>query len=201
MHRCSLRLAVLVLSCQAVVGFGGNIAVLAQTPPITREEQQLTITAEAFCSQTKLRTANARIRWDIPVATLEATGVRNLATGTQTLEATVYKGGFEKGLLVSIPISQGTPKRPVAAQALQTRPTPRAFQFSLIEIEWPKASLEGGTEMSVVVEGLEPGVNYTWRIAIEAPSGRIVSPPVTIKAPVCPADMAPAPSVRKKRKP
>jgi hypothetical protein len=42
-----------------------------------------------------------------------------------------------------------------------------------------------------VVEGLEPGVNYTWRIAIETESGRIVSESTTIRAVVCPADMAP----------
>ena len=31
--------------------------------------------------------------------------------------------------------------------------------------------------MGVVVENLEPGVNYTWRIAIDTPAGRIVSRP------------------------
>jgi hypothetical protein len=55
--------------------------------------------------------------------------------------------------------------------------------------------------MGAVVEDLEPGVNYTWRIAIDTASGRIVSAPATLQAMVCPADMVPTPGAPKKRKP
>ena len=42
---------------------------------------------------------------------------------------------------------------------------------------------------SVEVEGLEPGMRYTWRLVIETADGREISETVTCEAPVCPADM------------
>jgi hypothetical protein len=203
MRSTSLRFTIFVLTCPAVAKYGGDTRALAQTAQqVPRVESSLTVTVDVFCSDTKLRTSNARIRWSMPRAALEASGLVNLAAAKQSLEATVYKDGFEKGLLVSLPISQATPDRPVAALVQEKQPKPRAFQFSLINIEHPKAVLAGeGGEMGAVVEGLEPGVNYTWRIAIETASGRIVSAPVTSQAMVCPADMVPTPSVPKKRKP
>jgi hypothetical protein len=196
MYRILLRITALVLFCHIA-----EFAAVAQTQ--AREEQRITITVDSFCSDTKLRTSNARVRWSIPGVALEATGVRDFGTAKQSLEVTVYKNGFDKGLLASVPIQQATPERPVAAQAQQKRPIPRAFQFSLIEVEQPKTSpaTQGDADMGAVVEGLEPGVNYTWRIAIETSSGKIVSAPVTSQATTCPADMAPAPSARKKRTP
>lgn len=154
-------------------------------------EDSIAVTAESFCSQTKLRTTNARIRWSIPRATAEARGVASLSTATQVLEATVYKNGFDKDLMVSLPIGQTALERPVAAQARgQARP-PRAFQISLIEVERPRANIaaEAAPEMSAVVEGLEPGVTYTWRVAITTGSGRVVSPTTSVQANVCPADI------------
>ena len=39
------------------------------------------------------------------------------------------------------------------------------------------------------VEGLEPGLNYIWRVVIETDDGSLVSETVTCQAPVCPADI------------
>ncbi len=204
MRWTSLQFIVFALTCLAVVKFGGDTRALAQTTQQTpRVEPRLTVTVDVFCSDTKLRTSNARIRWSMAKEGLQASGLASFSAAKQSLEATVYKNGFEKGLFVSVPISQVTPVHPVAAQAQEKRAKLRAFQFSLIEIEEPKTALaaEGGGEMSAVVEGLEPGVNYTWRIAIDAAAGRIVSAPEMSQAIVCTADMVPTSSVPKKRKP
>ena len=40
--------------------------------------------------------------------------------------------------------------------------------------------------MDAVVENLEPGVNYTWRMAVDAAAGRMVSPLVSLRAPGLP---------------
>jgi hypothetical protein len=201
--RCtSLRFAVFVLTFLSIVRFSSGPPVLAQTAEQSaRVEPRLTVTVEPLCSDTKLRTSNARIRWSIPKAGLEVSGLTSFVGANQTLEATVYKNGFEKGLLVSVPISRVTPDRPVAALLQEKTPKLRAFQFSLIAVEEPKAALtqEGGSEMAAVVEGLEPGVNYTWRIAINGPSGRTFSAPATSQARVCPADMVPSTSVPKRK--
>lgn len=199
------RLVVLsaLLVCLTAIGFGSGSLAMAQTPPPARTEPQLAVTVEVYCSETKLQTSSARIHWGMPKEALAASGMKSFAGAKQSLEATVYRNGFEKGLMVSIPISQASPEHPVAAQGLgqDKKSKVRAFQFSLVGIEQPKEALaaEGGGEMGVALEGLEPGVSYTWRIAIETGSGRIVSATATSQARVCPADMVPAGAAPEKK--
>ena len=138
-----------------------------------------------------------------PKATLDAIGVPDLVTAPKSLEFTVYKNGFEKGLMVSLPIRQASVNSPVLPLAQpQARQTQlRAFQIRLIELEPARTAVgaEAATEAGVVVENLEPGMNYTVRLALDTPGGRIVSAPITIQATVCPADMVePRPATRKK---
>lgn len=203
MRLISVRLAGFALTCLAALNFGGHARALAQAPQQGTPDPSLPLTVEMFCSETKLRTTNARIRWSVPGETLRAAGLASLPVTGQTLDVTVYKDGFEKGLLVSLPISQASPNRPVMPQAsAQVRPQLRAFQIRLIEVEQPKTvqAVNAGNQTGVVVENLEPGVNYTFRMAVAASSGRMVSPEVTKQARVCPADLEPTrPAPRRKR--
>jgi len=161
----------------------------------SQSESGLTLAAEVFCSDTKLRTGNVRVRWSLSPAALSTAGLASLAAATQSLDATVFAGGFEKGLYVTVPVPAATPSKPVApvAQAsVRARKTPlRAYQIQLIEVAPPRvgAAAEESGEMSAVIENLEPGVNYTWRLNIETASGKLVSAPITVQAPTCPADM------------
>jgi hypothetical protein len=199
MCRTSLRLMVPVLSC-LIVMTSSNCGLLAQSSQQTQlEAPKVVVNVEDFCSPTKLRTSNARIRWTTSGNTAASAKV-NLAAAKQSLEATVYHDGFEKGLLVSVPVTPATPDRPVAARTSAKAPKLRAYQFSLIQLEQPKAADEIGIEMAAVVEGLEPGVDYTWRIVVETDSGRLVSAPTTSEAVVCPADMASPSPVNKRKK-
>ncbi len=171
----------------------------AQTPP--QGNARLTVECEVFCSAERLRTGNARLRWNVAGPALE--GVASLAAVKQNLEVTVYSGGFAKGLAATLPIAAGaSPDKPIAALEAPNRPGLRAYQLRVIEVEQPRtleAVQGGGSTMGVVVEGLEPGMNYTWRLTIETPGGRVVSPEASCEAPVCPADMVPndAPPVRR----
>jgi hypothetical protein len=190
-------LSSLTLLVVAAVYIGIDAHARVQSPPqqTPRLETGLTVACEVFCSTTKLRTTNARIRWNISKVALDANRIATLASARQTLEATVYKNGFEKGLLVSFPIGAATPARAVAPQIAQpAQARLRAFQIQLISIE-PPAGQAGaaGDQMTAVIENLEPGVNYTWRVAIETAAGRIVSAPITCEAPVCPADIVRGP--------
>jgi hypothetical protein len=177
----------------AYVGIDARAAVQATaTPQTARVESGLTVTCEVFCSTTKLRTVNARIRWSLSKAALDASRVSSLSTAKQTLEATIYPDGFAKGLSVALPITQSTPTQAIAPQIAQpAQARLRAYQIRLIEIEPPRTEVSGAaaSQMSAVVENLEPGMNYTWRIAIDTPAGRIVSATTTCEAPVCPADL------------
>lgn len=186
--RAHVLLAV-VLSLYPAGAFAQSIRETARSESSTG----LTLVAEVFCSETRLRTANVRVRWSLSPAARSAIG---FAPPKQSLDTTVFKGGFDKGLFVTMPIPAATPPNPVAplAQAAtQTRQTPlRAYQIQLVEVQQPRAApgaaAESG-EIAAVIENLEPGVNYTWRLTIEAPSGKTASAPVTVTAPTCPADM------------
>jgi hypothetical protein len=202
--RTPLPFSVFALTCLAVA-FGSHTSALAQpNQQAPRLESRLAITVEMFCSPTKLRSTNARIRWSIPRAALDAIGVPDLVAAPKNLEVTVYKNGFDKGLMVSLPIRQASVNSPVLPLAQpQARQTQlRAFQIRLIELEpaRTRAGADAVQEMGVVVENLEPGMNYTVRLAFDTPSGRMVSAPVTTQATVCPADMVePRPAARRKQ--
>lgn len=180
------------------------IAQPAQTTP--RVEPGLTLDVEGFCSETRLRTANARFTWRASAPALGA-GTPSLAGATQRLETTVFKNGFARGQFVALPIGEASADRPVAAiaqtPAAQQAPLRRAYQIRLITVNAARAAAanDGASEMDAVVENLEPGVTYTWRLAVDAPAGRVVSPSVTLRAPVCPADLVeppPAPTPRRR---
>src|SRR4051794_26511986 len=83
-------------------------------PP--RVDARFSLTAEPFCSEVKVRTSSARLHWSAPAAALAANGLTTLAAARQTLEATIYKNGFEQGLLVAVPIGPATADRPVLPQ-------------------------------------------------------------------------------------
>ena len=201
MQRSSQRLAIGALGVLMIVGAtrGTKAEGRSQAQPSARLEDRIVVSVETFCSETKLRTTNARIRWSMPAGALEANHLTTLTAARQILEATVYKNGFDKGLVVALPIGQATPERPVLPQVQGRQPQRRAFQIRLIEVRQPGAQLAAGAaaEVIAVVENLEPGVNYTWRVRID---DRVVSPSITVQARVCPADMVGNPAVRRRQR-
>ena len=67
----------------------------------------ITVVAEVFCSQIKLRTPSVRLRWGVTAAARATNNLTSLAAVKQTVDTTVYAGGFEKGLYVSLPVPAG----------------------------------------------------------------------------------------------
>ena len=200
MIRTSQWLAVLGTACVAAC-FSSGVVAVSQPPADTSPAQLpaetsraaspsgLTLTCEMFCSQTKLRTGNARLRWTMAAADRAQNRVLSLSTAKQTLELSVYGPEFEKDLVATLPISSPT-ARGVPAIAQGKPPALRAYQVRLLEIERPAGrEVDAAGEMTVVIEDLEAGMNYSWRVVIEAPDGRLVSVPVTCQAPTCPADL------------
>lgn len=173
---------------------GSGVLTAAQAPAQTTDAR-LTVTCEVFCSDVKMRTSNARLRWTLadgaPQTAAPTTALRSLANTTQSLETTVFSGGFEKGLFVTLPVGPASADRPVqatrgpAAAQLQRR----AFDIQLIEVESPADARTAGAQSGAVVEGLEPNVNYTWRLGVDTPAGRVYSEPIMCRPRVCPADL------------
>jgi len=185
-----LRLAIPALGFLVLICFEPPRLGAQAAPQIERavDESGFTITCEVFCSETKLRTSNARIRWYSTKPGAQAT---SLASAKQTLQATVYAQGFEKNLYVNVPIGPGAPQQaPVAAapDVTQRQRPLRAFQFRVLQLEQPRTSAMDTPESGIVVEDIEPGMSYRWRIVAEGAAAS-TSPVVVCKAVVCPADM------------
>lgn len=206
-RRLAACAATALLAHGAAPSVAGTAGVAAQAA--ARVEPALTLEVEGFCSDTRLRTTNARLTWRVASGGAGA-GVSDLAQVPQRLETTVFKGGFERGQFVALPIGPAAADRPVlaiagapATQAQAQTPPRRAFQIRLISVTAPRPATAAtdSAERVAVVENLEPGVTYTWRIASDAPGGRVVSPPVTLRAPICPADMVEPPPPTPRRQP
>ncbi len=132
---------------------------------------------EVTCSHDKARTPVARLHWSGARAVLAA----------GELEATVFKDGFERGIYAAAP-----PLEERAAFALFDQRKERTYRAPGLELRITKISTEReartGREGTVVeVEGLEPGLNYFWRIRVA--EGEYSAVARTL-APVCPVDEA-----------
>lgn len=165
--------------------------VVTEAAPEAAAESGVALVCEVYCSETELRTALARLRWaQVPGQGPEAAS----PPLPQRLDATVFHDGFAKDLYVSLPLAPG--QEPAAAVPSATvsrrgQAELRAFQIRLAEGE-PLFSAQGTRpeedENAVVVENLEPGMSYTWRLVFAGAAGG-AAPTVTCQAPVCPADM------------
>ena len=114
---------------------------------------------------------------------------------------------------MALPIGDAAADRPIAAiapgvvgvaGAAQQTLTRRAFQIRLIQVNAARVSAAAAdsAEREAVVENLEPGLNYTWRMAVDAAAGRMVSPSISVRALVCPADLVePPPTQTPRRQP
>jgi hypothetical protein len=185
-----------ILCFIGLLAIAGGPSLVAQAPPEVHravDDSGITITCEVFCSQTKLRTANARIRWYPTKAGPEAA---SLAAAQPTLQTTIFPDGFEKNLYVTVATGPDAAERAPVAAAEAAKRQLRAFQFRVIQVERARTSEANTPESGVVVEGIEPGMNYAWRVVAEAGAAAMRSPVVMCQAPVCPADI-----VREPRQP
>lgn len=155
-----------------------------------------TLTCEVYCSETRLRTANARISWIGPGMFQGGPSPAASPTAEQ-LQTTVFKDGYDKDLYASFStLGDGQGLSPQAASVLP-EPQMRAYDLSILAVAQPTAGPgllaasadDPAARTSVEVEGLEPGMRYTWRIVFSTADGQETSETVTCEAPVCPADL------------
>ncbi len=155
-----------------------------------------TLTCEVYCSETRLRTANARISWIGP-GMFQGASAASASPVAEQLQTTVYKNGYDKDLYASFStLGSGQGLSAASASALP-EPEMRAYDLQILQVAEPTAapgelsasSEEPAARTSVEVEGLEPGMRYTWRIVFGSGGGQESSETVTCEAPVCPADI------------
>lgn len=131
-----------------------------------------------FCSTEKLRTSVAELTWRSTEARLS----------TSRIEVTIYKDGFKNGNYSALVSSKGERSfRP--SQAKQTHPLVPALS-KLVVLE-AKGLKERPGVVAVRIEGLEPGLNYFWRVVSTTNERLLAEGTAKCQAPTCPADMQP----------
>lgn len=178
--------------------------VVLSPPAVAQDAAGLPLRCETFCSQSTLRTVSARLTWVDPAlrpggATVPGTPAAGIAASPQ-LDVTVVKNGFNTNAYATFPAAE-TGARPAirpSAAAPAVPPKTRPYDLRIIGSIRPSVS---GTirpeafptaerrETSLVIENLEPGLRYTWRLRFPTAAGEQLSAPATCVAPVCPADM------------
>jgi hypothetical protein len=198
---CWAAAAALVAPIVAGPPAGGQETVSAAA--LMEMEPSMKLTCEVSCSETKLRTAVARLTWTGPGTLQGQTLVpgADAAVQGERIDASVYADGFASDHYASFPtVATDAEMAPQGLAAAQAETLP-AYNLSIVDVDRDSsadAELMGLTaatdagEMkvsTVVVEGLEPGLNYTWRLVVETADGFEVSDTVICQAPVCTADM------------
>ncbi len=154
---------------------------------------------EVYCSETKLRTINVRLTWTDPSLREGSRALVPDPSRKQEIQTSVVKGGFAKGHYASFPaIEPNSARAPETSEALRATTLP-AYNLRLMGVFKPditgvarEALVRGSPEKletSVIIEGVEPGLKYYWRLRFETEDGWRESETVACEVPTCPADM------------
>lgn len=166
-----------------------DTAARAAPPPPAESAPQpgppMELVCQVSCSPTKLRTGVVTLTW----AVRPGSGTR--AQQEQAVDMSVFPDGFATGAYARLfPLQRGGPFTPGSTRGPSPMETaPRAFQVQAAEAR----AVPESNRMEVRVEGVEPGLNYFFRVASPTRGEGESSEPVSCTAPVCPADMKPMP--------
>jgi hypothetical protein len=201
----ALGAALAIASCAAAQNPAPPAAPEVSEAQVENLPPSFQIRCETSCSQTEPGVVLAWLTW-IPVPE-DAPAAANAAPAAefldQRLDVTVFKDGFADGRYATFETAGATG---LAAGADAGGVTPRVFGPRVeaygLQITAPEQSEEdhplgiapanepSQEQQMLLVERLEPGIYYTWRLLIDTPQGWTVSRTVTCQAPVCPADKA-----------
>lgn len=159
----------------------------------TQSAQAGDLACETYCSPTS-RTPVAEVKWVVATQPSAAANLRTLAS-QQNIEAAVNEDGFERGRFVRLasvaPQARFGPASPAAAGT----PLPGLGSLTVNAVSSSQDApgalrlatpAEAGRENVVLqVEGLQPGMNYYWRVR---PPTQGEPQIVMCRAPICPSD-------------
>jgi hypothetical protein len=141
-----------------------------------KEPPKVGLQVDVTCSLTKLRTPVARVSWRTTKAAL----------ASERLEVTVYKDGFKSGAFATLSPVRVEQKFDLTRLEKIIGPRPPGMNLVVTSIQSPP---QKDAPPVVEVEGLEPGLNYFWRVLRGAPGAEQPSEVVRSRARACPADM------------
>jgi hypothetical protein len=149
---------------------------------VVTPEQTTTMTAVAdvWCSDVELGMGVARLSWS-PEGGGEDAKLAGPAPETR-VEVTFYPLGFERNAF-----SVHEPGARTAQSMQASRSTCGAASLSKMLVDAPP--MAAADAQYVLLSDLQPGVSYTWRLAVRGDQGWAPSAQtMTFQAPICPVD-------------
>ena len=165
----ALLLGALAITAPALSADVLALPVLSADTTLVRD-----FTAATFCTDSVPRRGLARLVWRTDAH----------LRGSQRLDVTVYKSGFDRGVYATLwPLEKGQTSQDVQAR-LPARPDKHILVLKLVDL--PTSTDNQVTHL--LLEGLQPGVNYFWRISTQTAEGWVPSGFGVSSGPICPND-------------
>jgi hypothetical protein len=179
----------------------------------SREEGVAWGTCQTYCSQVDLGQGAVEIRRKLVMPTADARALAQ-AVETDKIEVTTYEDGFERGLFATItptPLPKDAPPRALRSASGQAIPGLEKLRVIAVATSKDRTkpalrlqpSTEDGAESATIqITGLQPGLNYYWRLPASASSGDMQAQEVlACRGPICPVDYQREPKKEKRSKP
>lgn len=146
-----------------------EVAILAGQP----EASALVVEAETRCSQYRMRSPEAVVRWRVDSSAVPKS---NLVTELEAardfrVDFSIYPDGLESGNFESIIVPKNSVADPTA------------------HLDLPKGATHPLAGREILLSDLQPGVTYRVRVLALTSQGWLASDRYMFRAPICPVDM------------
>lgn len=176
------------------------------------EEEVLWGACQTYCSQVNLGQSVAEIRRRVALPAANARALAE-AVKVEKLEVTTYEDGFERGLFAAItptPVPEGVTARALRSPSGQVIPGLENLRVIAVATSKDRTkpalrlqpSTEDGAESATIqITGLQPGMNYHWRLSASASRDAQAQEVLACRAAICPVDYKREPKKDKDVKP
>ena len=165
----ALGLAALLALPASLPAADVEAAVLTGLP----EASALIVEAETRCSEVRLRSPEAVVRWHVEAdAAPKSTLVDELEAARDfRVDFSIYPDGLESGAFESIEVPKDSVADPTA------------------HLDLPKGATHPSAGREMLLGDLQPGVTYRVRVLALTSQGWLASDRYMFRAPICPVDM------------
>jgi hypothetical protein len=144
-------------------------AILTGTP----EASVLVVEAETRCSQYRMRSPEAVVRWQIDASAAPKSALADELEAARDfrVDFSIYPDGLERGEFQSIIVPKDSVADPTA------------------HLDLPKGASYPSAGREMLLGDLQPGVTYRLRVLALTSQGWLASDRYMFRAPICPVDM------------
>jgi hypothetical protein len=164
------------------VGFAAVLAVAVSSPAADDEAAILTsapeasalvVEAETRCSQHRMRSPEAVVRWHVDSSAVPKSNLVTELEATRDfrVDFSMYPDGLERGEFQSVVVPKDSVADPTA------------------HLDLPKGATHPSAGREMLLGDLQPGVSYRVRVLALTSQGWLSSDRYMFRAPICPVDM------------